>query len=535
VATHPVPVPTEGWDAISPLAAMDPKRAPILNNWVPRTGWVELRQGYALNTICGTPGSGVPVETLMVRRPGNGAEQLFAASGPAIYSIVNGVATAVQTGLTSARWQYLNYTPAAGTSVIQLCNGADNLRQYDGTSWTQPSITGLPGGATTANIINIAAYGRRIWYVLNNTTVVAYMPTDALTGAITGTLDFGALWSKGGNLVAMADWTVDGGNGPQDYAVFISSRGQISVFAGIDPTNASVWTNIGTFNVAPPIGRRCLHPLGSDVALITQQGVLPLSQVLPFDPSADRSVALTSRIQNAMANAASVALGNFGWQLITYPAQALIFLNVPLATNSEQVQFVMNALTGAWCQFLGWNANCFEVFDDQLYFGDNVGNVNLAYSGGLDLNLPINSDMQCAFNYFDDPGRVKRMTMVQPLLTASGIVTPTLSVDEDFSDNAPAAPVIVIGGSGALWDSAVWDQSTWPQPSQPVTQWLSVQAIGHALAVRMQVNSAPVAVAGLGVFDVGLFDSAEFDEGVPGAPVLQVNSFNSVLEYGGFV
>ena len=527
-----MPVPTEGWDAISPLAAMDPKRAPILDNWVPRTSWVELRQGYAPFSILGA----LPVETIAVYRPAAGSEQMFAASGPDIYAVAAGPGVPVVTGLTSARWQYLNYTPAGATSVIQLVNGADLLQMYDGASWTTPSITGLPGSATTADIIGIAAYGRRIWYVLNDSTTVAYMPTDAIMGPIAGTLDFGALWSKGGFLVAMADWTVDGGEGPQDYAVFMSSRGQVSVFAGLDPTNASVWTLVGTFNVAPPLGRRCLYPIGSDVAIITQQGVLPLSQVLPFDPSADRSVALTSRIQNAMATAAAQSGSNFGWQLISFPAQALAVLNVPVTENSQQQQFVMNALTGAWCRFLNWNANCFEIFDDALYFGDNLGNVNLAYTGGLDLNVPIYSDMQCAFNYFDDPGRVKRMTMVQPLLVASGVVTPTMSVDEDFSNNAPSAPVTVIGpGASATWDASKWDVAVWPQPSQPVVQWLSVQAIGHALAVRMQVNASPVAVSDLGEFDIALFDSATFDAGAGGAPVLQINAFNSIIEMGGYI
>jgi hypothetical protein len=41
--------------------------------------------------------------------------------------------------------------------------------------------------------------------------------------------------------------------------------------------------------------------IGSDVGIITQQGVIPLSRALPFDPSAQRSSAITARIQNAMA------------------------------------------------------------------------------------------------------------------------------------------------------------------------------------------------------------------------------------------
>ena len=228
VQTKVVPVPTDGWDAISPLASMDPKRAPILNNWIPRPGWVELRKGYFL--WGNLPNLTVPVETIMVRRTGSG-EQMFIAAGNTIYNASNqGFPVSVVTGLNSARWQYVNFTPALGTTVIQLVNGVDQLRQYNGTAWTIPAITGLPGGLTTSAITNIHAQKRRLWYVLGNgvgggSTVAAFMPTDAITGAIAGTIDLGANWNKGGDLVTITDWTVDGGNGPQDYMVFISSRG----------------------------------------------------------------------------------------------------------------------------------------------------------------------------------------------------------------------------------------------------------------------------------------------------------------------
>src|SRR5215472_9771263 len=78
VVTKAVPVPTDGWDAISPLADMDPKRAPILQNWVPRPGWVELRQGYTA-WVSGLTGAG-PVETLMVLRQPTGQKMLAASN-----------------------------------------------------------------------------------------------------------------------------------------------------------------------------------------------------------------------------------------------------------------------------------------------------------------------------------------------------------------------------------------------------------------------------------------------------------------------
>ena len=533
----PVPAPTEGWDAISPLAAMDPKRAPILTNWVPRPGWVELRAGFDYWANTGT----IPVESLMVYRGPNSTQKLFAGSGSSIWDVSNNVSpvSPAVSGFSSDRWQYTQFTPALGDTYLQLVNGIDPLQMYDGVSltWSVPSIAGLPSGVTSSDFVNIYAQKRRLWYMVKNSTVAVFMPTDAIQGSIAGTQDFGALWNKGGYIVAMADWTEDGGNGPNDYAVFLSSRGQASIYTGTDPTNAQAWSLVGTFDLSPPLGYRCMTKLGADVACIMLQGLLPLSQVLPFDPSADRSSALTARIQNAMAQSAALAQFNFGWQFITFPAQQLGILNVPLEVNSEQVQYVTNMLTGAWCQFENWNANCFEIYNDDLYFGDNSGNVCQAWVGGLDGFAPIVADMQCAFNWFDNPGRTKRMTMIQPLVNASGQVTPTLSVDADFSDVAPAAPVTVLQG-GALWDVAIWDVSLWPSIVTQ-TSWYSAEALGHALAVRMQVNIAPTTAAatGIGVFDFSSFDTAEFDTTVDAntIPVLQVNAFNAILEMGGYI
>lgn len=530
VQTKAIPSPTDGWDAISPLAEMDPRRAPILVNWVARPGYVELRGGY--NQYNNTQEPTTPVESLMVYRSASG-EKMFAAGDSKIFDVsTNSTANAVVTGLTSARWQYVNFTPASSTTVIQCVNGSDTLKQFDGTTWTTPSISGI---SSTALIININADKRRLWYVLNQSTIAAYMPTDAIQGPIAGTQDCGALWTKGGHMVAMATWTVDGGTGPQDYACFISSRGQISIFSGDDPTNANVWALVGTFDTAPPIGRRCFLRIGSDVALITQQGVIPMSQVLPFDPSADRSVAITARIQNAMAQASLQANGNFGWQMITYPNQQLTILNVPYAENSSQQQFVMNALTGAWSNFQGWNANCFEIYNDNLYWGGNHGDINQGYVGSSDGGASIPADMQCAFNWLDEPGKTKRMTMVQPLLNLGGNLTPTMAIDTDFMTSTNVAPVGTLTG-GAQWDSGVWDTSIWPGLAVNFTQWLSVDAIGHAMAVRMRVNITAPNIVNIGEFDIGQFDNAQFDaSSSPTLPLLEVNAFNVIFEYGGAI
>ena len=533
VETKIIPAPTDGWDAISPLAEMDPKRAPILTNWVPRTGYVEAREGsFPQNYI----GSATPVETLMSYRPPSG-ESFFAAAGTSIYDVSNyGSSTSVLTGLSSARWQYVNFTPSGADTVIQLVNGVDPPQQWNGTAWSVPNITGLQSGDTTSDFVNIFAQKQRLWYIVKNSTRVYFLATQAITGAVAGFQDFGALFNKGGYLIAMADWTIDGGNGPQDYVAFISSKGQIAIYSGDDPTNATVWQLVGVFSIAPPIGYRCTYQLGSDVAIVTQQGVIPISQVLPFDPSADRSVAITARIQNAMAQAAQIGATFFGWQVISYPMEQLVIVNVPVEENESQQQFVMNALTGAWCLFTGWNANCFEVYNNQLYFGDNNGFVQAAYSGLADGNTGIGLDMQCAFNWFDEPGKEKRMTMAQPLLTTRGNIEPTLAVDTDFATSS-AVNTINITAGGVLWDSAIWDVSKWPSGTTNYTQWLSVQALGHAFAMRMHFT-LPALTPGStsSVFDTAVFDTATFDGSANGVAItLQVNAFNAILETGGAI
>lgn len=537
VVTKGIPAPTDGWDAISPLADMDEKRAPILQNWVPRPGWVELRGGL-FAYVQGLPGAG-PVETLPVYRPAGGAQRMFAITNNAIYEVSNPAqATQVAGGsLLSNRWQWTNFTPPNGTPILFLCSqGADQAFEFNGTTWSNPSITGFPNSWTTANIINVWAGKQRLWFVMANSTIAAFMPTGNITGAIAGYQDFGTLFSKGGFLVAIADWTIDGGEGPSSYMAFLSSEGQVALYQGIDPTNAASWMLVGVFSLPKPIGYRCLTQVGSDVYVITLQGLLPLSQALPYDPSADRSAAVTARIQNAMNLATQADFTNFGWEFITYPAQTLSILNVPDVTNQTSRQFVTNMLTGAWGYFTNWNFNTFALYNQALYGADNAGNIWQCYVGPSDGVAPIPADMQCAFNWFDEPGRLKKVTMIQPLLTSDGQITPNIAIDADFSSTAPSAQTQSIA-PGAAWDSAtaIWDTSLWGGGLVQVVSWLSAQAIGKALAIRMQVNVVPSGAGSTSVFDKATFDQSVFDGNGTTNITLQVNAFNAIMELGGFV
>ncbi len=532
-----IPAPTGGWDAISPLSAMEPKYAVTLDNIVPRPGWVEFRGGYN----AWVQGLGAPVETIMVYRPPGSDQRMFVATGTTIWETTEyGIASLAVSGLASARWQYINFTPGGGSNYIYGVNGTDSPLLFDGTTWTNPFITGV----TPSTLININIHKRRVWFIQKNTTKAWYLATDAIQGAALE-FDLGALINKGGTLLAMGTWTVDGGNGPDDLAVFITTRGQAIIYKGTDPSNANAWALVGVFNLAPALSSRCFGQMGSDLLIATLEGLLPASKALPFDPSGVRSIALTNRIQNAMLMAAQVGQDLFGWQILTFPKQSLLILNVPIQENVNQMQFVMNSITGAWCRFTGWNANCFEIFNDSLYFGDNDGNVNLAYAGALDLVSPIQSTLKCAFNAFEDPGRNKYMSMIRPMMVADGTLFPGLGVDVDFGDDAIVSPVITLNPIGGIWDAGIWDSSLWGAGAITVINWLTAGALGTFLAVKMSINlggtSSGTSVVTGSVFDTGVFDEMVFDgngqiiSSGTGIPVLQINAFETIMEFGGAI
>jgi hypothetical protein len=509
---------------------MSAKRAITLDNWFPQAEYVEIRKGYTLQRSTGVDG---PVETLIVY---NGAlsNKMFAVVGGGIYDVsaqdfTNATADVVITGLSNDRVQYVNFTTTGG-HFAWCCNGADDPFTYDGSAFAAtPAITGISAG----DIINVNAHKNRLWFVLSDSTKAAYLAPDSIGGAATE-FELGGLMSMGGYLVAMGTWSRDAGDGPDDYAVFVTSRGQIIVYAGTDPDTAATWSLIGVFNLGAPLGRRCFTKVGSDLAVITIDGVYPLSNAISFDRGAVERVAITGRIQRAMNDAARLAQNSFGWELVGYPKGTMAILNVPIVESTTQQQFVMNTLTGAWCRFTGQNSNTFAVFNDRLYFGGNDGTVYEADASGADYLDNFTALMKTSFQYYGQRGVKKRWTMIQPLLSTDGIVVPSIGLDTDFRSGAPLTQLSSISGASGLWNQMVWNVDAWGQSQNTVTDWLSVRGLGQNAAINIRVDVQGQASSGL--FDIGQFDESSFDViGSTGAITLQVNGFNLTLESGEYL
>lgn len=520
--------PVGGWDAVSALSDMPEDRAIQLDNWFPRPDSVEVRHGFSIHSPA--IGSATPVETLMVYHAVTAASSvLFGVADGNVYNVTTTatVSATTVTGLRSDRLQWINFTTSGG-KYLWAVNGIDAPLMYDGSTWSNPTIT----GATASNFIHVNAHKDRIWVIYADSTKAAYLNTGSIQGTATP-FELGGLLVRGGYLVAMATWTRDAGDGQDDLAVFISSQGDCVVYQGTDPTNANTWALVGVFHLGAPIGRRCFEKIGGDVALINIDGVLPLSRALLTEQAAAKTIAMTQNINNAMNEAARSYKENFGWQLISYPRGTMGILNVPISENSEQHQYVMNTLTGAWCRFKGWNAACFAVFKDSLFFGRNDGHVARGDTGALDGDQSISADGQQAYNYFKSRGILKRYDMIRAVITTDSDLRPAVGVSTDFRDNAVVGTPTTAVTRSALYDQAIYDQDKYAVGDRVIADWTALMGLGQCASIHFRASTGPT--GGQALWDVSEWDIGVWSGQAAGDVTLRLNSFDMTYETGAFI
>jgi hypothetical protein len=477
---------------------MPPENAVILDNFIPRAGYVELRKGY----IPWQEGLTLPTETIMVWRGHNQsvADDIFACCGGSIYDVSNqdDAPVEVYSGVQSPRWQWINFANDAGTFLI-AANGAVAPIYYEGTAFASTAITGTSGVITLdpRTLIDVMDHKGRLFFVQENSLRVWYLAPFAIQGAA-DLLDLGPIFDRGGSILCQATWTLDGGSGADDLAVFVTTQGQVAVYQGLDPSDADSWALVGVYDLGLPLSRRSLIKYGSDLVLLTTDGVVPLSQALALDRAQENLVALTQRIQNAFQQSTQRYRGNFGWEGALYPKGALAIFNVPTANLTRAEQYVQNVQTGAWCRFTGINALCWAVANDQMYFGGTEA-VYLWDTGYSDNLEGIVGDIKTAFNYFGSRGSLKKFEMLQPVLRISTDLAPAVEIVTDFKEKVPTAVPTTIVTTGGRWDTGLWDVALWSPGIETRDSWTSVTGIGYCGAVRLRVTPSPVIYVDLAV------------------------------------
>ena len=466
--------------------------------------------------------------TFIVTRLNDTQLSYVMASSPATDATVIGtytvpaqtISTNVQTGIVAKLTTPVNHDLVTGDQVIvsgcvpTAYNGTYNIIRISATEFSYIMASAPITGATTVGtyatyqgsytinyaitgvnsnkFIHVNLFKNRLYFTEEGSMRVWYLPVNSIAGEAQP-LEFGGIARNGGYIQAMATWTIDAGQGADDYAVFVTNMGEVIVYNGTDPESADTWALKGVWQLGFVFARRCFYKFAGDILLLTQDGLVPLASALQSS-RLDPRVNLTDKIYYAISQAATLYGGNFGWQINYYASENMLIINVPI--NSGVQQFVMNTISKAWASFSDITAQCWELSNDQMYFGGTgyIGHFWNAYS---DDGNNINAEIQQAYSYFDARGQLKRFTMIRPIFqTDNGIPGVLVGINVDFDTQNNLGTVSFNAQNAAIgsWDNAIWDESQWGGALSITKSWQGVTGIGYSGGVAMKIASQGIDV-----------------------------------------
>ena len=388
-------------------------------------------------------------------------------------------------GATPAEFNgtYVITKTGASTLTYTMTTAPSGNASVVGT-YTTLGITGVD----SSTFINVNLFKNRLWFTQKDTMKIWYLDVANIAGAATA-IDFGGIARNGGYLQAMGTWTLDAGQGADDYAVFVTSMGEVMVYNGTDPTSSATWALKGVWQLGQTFNRRCFFKWAGDLLLLTQDGLTPLASALQSS-RLDPRVNLTDKIYYAVSLAATSFYGNFGWQINYFASENMLILSIP--TNNGMEQYVMHTITKSWARFTGLEAYCWEVSgSNEIYFGGD-GYVANFYQGNSDNGSNIQANAEQAYSYFDSPGQLKRFTMVRPIFQSNnGLPTTAVNISTDFSPQTEFGtlsfnPASTIGGT---WNSSVWDDALWSSGDFVTKTWYGVTGLGFSASVNLSIAS----------------------------------------------
>ena len=351
-------------------------------------------------------------------------------------------------------------------------------------TYTTIGITGV----NSNTFINVNLFKNRLYFTQKDTLNCWYLPVDSI-GGIASPLYFGGIARNAGYLQAMGTWTLDAGQGADDYAVFVTSMGEVIVYNGTNPDNADTWQLKGVWQLGQTFSRRCFFKWAGDLLLLTQDGLVPLASALQSS-RLDPRINLTDKIYFPISQAASLYYAEFGWQINYFAGENMLILNIPIPSGIEQ--YVMHTITKSWARFTNIQGYCWEVSGDaDMHFGGK-GFVGTFYSALSDDGNNISATAQQAYSYFDSAGQLKRFTLVRPILQSTGGVPAVLcglSVDFDTQSQLGQVSFNPTTQSEGIWDTATWDKNIWGGGLITTKIWQGVTGLGFSGSVNLNAVS----------------------------------------------
>lgn len=520
--TWSFPAPIGGWVRNANLATPGARMpdgskvngAFVLENWFPTATGIRMRRGSDFYAAVGDETQ--PVTSLFVYANGNN-EKLFAATATTIYDVTSPLLPTNELivddegrflidhegryllsrlsipgpdvdELQGGDWSVAQFATPGGV-FLRCVNGVDTPLSYDGAAWSEtPAITGVDA----ATLSYVWQHQRRLFFIKKDSLSAFYLPADSIGGAAVE-LPMGAVFKLGGSLLFGSSWSTESGDGLNEQCVFVSTKGEVAVFQGTDPSTAATWARVGVYRVGTPLGAHAHIRAGGDLVIATDIGFVPLSQALLRDVSALSPTAVSYPIEDAW-NEAAKTRPTRSWVCETWPNNQMTLVALPTGGGDQPQMLVANTRTGKWGLFTGWDGRSLALFKDRLFFGSAAGRVIEAEVTGLDLGKPYTATSVPLFDDLKAAVALKTSQLMRAVIRAVTEILPRLSLQADYRLNLPSAPDAFPAPTEGVWGGAIWGQSTWAAPGDRKTfeAWQSVGGSGYAVAPTVQITSGSI-------------------------------------------
>lgn len=512
-----LPAPTRGIILNENFAYMQPGAAIVCDNWAPTMRGVKLRGGCI--RYCDLHALDVPVPPVpsTLRKPvisafeyasGN-VQKMFAGQATKLFDVTSTTPVLVKSGQLSGNYVASQLANLSGDHMLVANDAGDYLLHYDGSTWTtynasqittNPAVTPPPSCATGHNLVYVWKYRSRYFFIEGGTMNAWYLPTNAISGVL-NLIPLAGACTKGGKLLWGATWSLDAGDGIDEKCVFGTDQGELLIFTGTDPSNASNWRQEGRYAIGAPMGMNAHMAMGGDLLIATVDGITPISAAITKDSAQLDLNNITVTIKPMWRDEVA-AKRSWSWTMKRWDEYGGIFVTWPGGDPGNRYCAVANAATGAWCRYVGYDATCFIRMRGDMFFGNQDGIVMQADRTGYDDGRPYVATLVGGWEMFQSPPQTVVWHQARASFSSGGgePFQPQLSATTDYVITVPQPPPPGPDpGLAQVWDQGLWDQAKWDQPSVGTpavrnTMWVSIGATGFSHAPVVQVTVAQQAL-----------------------------------------
>jgi hypothetical protein len=440
-------------------------------------------------------------------------------ANPAVATVAAGDISRFSNGMVVAiAGADASHAAANGTHTISSVGAPANTFRLDGVDTSSaggPQTTGAtaqPMGSLVKESVTAPAgkiyiqpnrfdkvlvHMNRLWFADTSTLSLYYLPLQQKSGELKE-LPLNALFKRGGFIMGMYTWTLDGGTGVDDQLVIFSSNGEAVVYSGTDPD--ADFNLTGIFRFDSPMSKHSVINYGGDLYVLTGSGLLPMTTLIRAE--SEQLGRNDKKVLSLFRDAALNQRATRGWGLILDHTSGRMICNMPAGGTNHYRQLVRFMPEPIWASWSALPARCWQWIDNQLLMGSDDGKVYIMDPLALnDAGKPITVDVQMAWSNFKTPA-FKAFKMIYAYIVTDGLPRPFIDMRVDYDSALPTnQPDVTQADLGATWDVATWDVDYWAATPKARGFWQGVAAKGKVAAPRLRANivNCTFAVSG---FDV---------------------------------